>query len=167
MTAKKSPFAKTLQTSIVDGSIFTVGDCCVCLRLGPTETYSNLKEFADDGLLVPQFTDMLDEALAFAQHEKPAILNATLVAHAFVRQLLADIGEADFKEVLRKQREEPIEGVCHSHDYCDANMTMDAAMASVGVVALPEDEDGMSDAVVGLWNAAWDHAKLRMAAMPI
>lgn len=170
MTAKKtrkSAFAKTLVTSLENGAIFTVGDCNVCLRLGPTETYSNLKEFADDGSLVPQFTDMLDEALAFAQHEKPALLNATLVAHAFVRQLLADIGEADFKEVLRKQREEPIEGVCHSHDYCDANMTMDAAMASVGVVALPEDEDGMSDAVVDLWNAAWDHAKLRMAAMPI
>lgn len=46
-------------------------------------------------------------------------------------------------------------------------MTMDAAMASVGIVALPDDEDGMPDGVVALWNAAWDHAKRRMAAMPI
>ena len=87
------------------------------------------------------------------------------MAHAFLEQLREDIGEADFKEVLRKQREEPIEGVCHSHDYCDANMTMDAAMASVGIVALPEGEDDLPDAVAGLWNAAWDHAKTRMGAM--
>lgn len=168
MTAKKtrkSAFAKTLVTSLENGAIFTVGDCNVCLRLGPTETYSNLKEFADDGSLVPQFTDMLDEALAFAQREKASILNPTLVAHAFLEQLREDLGEADFKEVLRKQREEPIEGVCHSHDYCDANMAMDAAMASVGIVALPEGEDDLPDRVVDLWNAAWDHAKTRMGAM--
>lgn len=99
--ARKQPttFAGTRSTHLEDDAIFTIGDCCVCLRLS--------------------------------------------------------------------EREEPIEGVRHSHDYCDANMTMDAAMASVGIVALPEDEDGMPDAVVGLWNTAWDHVKLRMASMPI
>ena len=46
-------------------------------------------------------------------------------------------------------------------------MTMDAAMASVGIVALPDDEEGMPDRVVDLWNAAWDHAKTRMEAMTL
>lgn len=168
MTRKQTTFAGTLSTHIEDGAIFTIGDCCVCLRLSERETYSNLKEFADDGALVPQFTDMLDAALAFAKASKPAAaFNPTLVAHAFLCQLRDDIGEADFMEVVRKEKEAPVSGVCYSHDYCDANMTMDAAMASVGIVALPDDEDGMPDGVVALWNAAWGHAKRRMAAMPI
>lgn len=168
MTRKQTTFASTLSTHLEDGAIFTIGDCCVCLRLSERETYSNLKEFADDGTLVPQFTDMLDAALTFAKASKPAAaFNPTLVAHAFLCQLRDDIGEADFREVVRKEKEVPVSGVCYSHDYCDANMTMDVAMASVGIVALPDDEDGMPDSVVALWNAAWDHAKRRMAAMPI
>lgn len=81
------------------------------------------------------------------------------VAHAFIKQLREDIGEENFAEVCRLQREKPIAGVCYSHDYCDANMTMDAALASLGVVALPDDEDGMPDWVVDLWNASWDEVK--------
>ena len=38
-------------------------------------------------------------------------------------------------------------------------------MALVGIVALPDDEGGMPDRVVDLWNAAWGHAKTRMEAM--
>ena len=55
-------------------------------------------------------------------------------------KLREDIGEDDFREVVRKQKEAPIAGVRYSHDYCDANMTMDAA---------------------------WDHAKTRMEAMTL
>lgn len=167
MTAKKTPFAKSLVTQLENNAIFVVGDCCVCLRLSETETYSNLHEMVD-GALVPQYTELLDAALDYAKAFKPAAaFNPTLVAHAFLEQLREDIGEDDFREVVRKQKETPIAGVCYSHDYCDANMTMDAAMASVGIVALPDDEEGMPDRVVDLWNAAWDHAKTRMEAMTL
>lgn len=88
------------------------------------------------------------------------------VAQAFIRQLREDIGEENFAEVCRLQAEHPIHGVRYSHDYCDANMTMDAALASLGVVALPDDEDGMPDWVVDLWNASWDEAKTLMTNPP-
>lgn len=91
----------------------------------------------------------------------------TQVAQAFLRQLREDIGEQSFAEVCRLQAESPIAGVCYSHDYCDANMTMDAALASLGVVALPDDEDGMPDWVVDLWNASWDEAKTLMTTKPL
>lgn len=90
----------------------------------------------------------------------------TQVAQAFLRQLREDVGEQNFAEVCRLQAESPIAGVCYSHDYCDANMTMDAALASLGVVALPDDEDGMPYWVVDLWNASWDEAKALMTAKP-
>jgi len=87
------------------------------------------------------------------------------VAEAFIKQLREDITAEEFTELVTKQKEDPIEGVCYSHDYCDANMTMDAALASLGVVALPDDEDGMSQEVCDLWNASWDRAKELLEAM--
>ena len=85
--------------------------------------------------------------------------STTQVAQAFLTQLREDIGEGNFAEVCRLQAERHIAGVCYSHDYCDADMTMYEALSSLGVVALPDDEDGMPDWVVDLWNASWDEAK--------
>jgi len=48
---------------------------------------------------------------------------------------------------------------CASHDYCDANMAMDAAFQRVGLGHLVDPEqygdDGMSQDASDLWNAAW------------
>ena len=81
------------------------------------------------------------------------------VAKAFVAQLQKDISADEFAQVVALQKSNPIEGVCHSHDFCDANMTMDAALESLGVQALPDTDEGMSDEVSALWNASWDKAK--------
>lgn len=85
------------------------------------------------------------------------------VAHAFIKQLRGDIGEENFTEVCRLQREKPIAGVCYSHDYCDANETMMEAMASFGLdlMGAHDGENGGPeyDRLVDLWNASWDEAK--------
>lgn len=84
------------------------------------------------------------------------------VAEAFIKQLREDVTPKEFAELIAKQKEAPIEGVCYSHDYCDANMTMDAAFKSLGIDPLEHDyteEDGMSQEVCDLWNSAWDRAK--------
>ena len=31
MTAKKTPFAKSIVTQLENDAIFAIGDCCVCL----------------------------------------------------------------------------------------------------------------------------------------
>lgn len=54
-------------------------------------------------------------------------------------------------------------GVCHSHDYCDANMAMHEAWERQGVDPLSteitnETESCMSDAMCVAWGAAWDMA---------
>lgn len=49
---------------------------------------------------------------------------------------------------------------CHSHDFCDANMAMDAAYRkTVGRDFLPQGDAEPSEADTALWNAAWDIAK--------
>jgi hypothetical protein len=46
------------------------------------------------------------------------------------------------------------EGVCHSHDFCDANDSMAAAFKRV----MGRDIDGDNEADCALWNAAWEIA---------
>jgi hypothetical protein len=87
------------------------------------------------------------------------------VARKFSELLLRDIGASNLDEVnLRNavHAKQGDNGICASHDFCDANMTMLEAMAEV----LDTDEneicggpDGMSDATNALWIAAWDEAK--------
>jgi hypothetical protein len=57
---------------------------------------------------------------------------------------------------------EESDGVCHSHDHCDANMAMEAAMHNFGLDIFSDDEedgDPLVEEHVGIWNAAWAIAK--------
>lgn len=85
------------------------------------------------------------------------------LAKAFADQLLADIGPDNFAAV-RAANVTAEAGVCASHDYCDANMTMlEAFTATFGrqpaMLENTGEDDPHIDIDVGLWNGAWDHAK--------
>lgn len=47
-------------------------------------------------------------------------------------------------------------GVCHSHDYCDANMAMIEAYADL--LGIQADDVDLSDSTQDLFNAAWSWA---------
>lgn len=79
-------------------------------------------------------------------------MNAKDIARTFSRNLLAEIGEENLNEVIARNAKETSKGVCHSHDFCDANMVMDGAMKMYGI-ADPSDENNHA-----LWNEAWDIA---------
>lgn len=68
----------------------------------------------------------------------------------------------EFERMKRLNRAEPRtpHKVCHSHDFCDANMAMHEAFTSFGIDPLSSDEagEGMSEQVNDLWNDSWDHA---------
>lgn len=78
------------------------------------------------------------------------------LAHRFAGNLLIDIGMDNLRKVIERNDAETYRGVCHSHDFCDANMTMAAAFEAV--VGREPIGDGVSDADLALWNSAWDHA---------
>jgi hypothetical protein len=59
------------------------------------------------------------------------------------------------KEIIRRNKEETSEGICHSHDFIDANMVMAEAFEELGM----PDPDPREDEVTDLWNTAWDIAK--------
>lgn len=78
---------------------------------------------------------------------------ATQIAIAFCHQLQDWISD-HLPEVVRRNGDETNDGICHTHDFCDANMAMDAAFERVrGRSAVPSSEPDAS-----LWDRAWRKA---------
>jgi hypothetical protein len=88
------------------------------------------------------------------------------VAAVFTFLLAEGIGDK-MAEVVRRNGVEQSRDVCHSHDFCDANMVMAPAMAYVlgRPTWMPSDwEEGRCteaehEADIALWGRAWDLAK--------
>jgi len=70
-----------------------------------------------------------------------------ILAKEFSRLLVKQLGKAKVQKVNRLNLEETDSGVCHSHDFCDANMVMAAAIRRSGLMDKPQ-----------LWNDAWRFA---------
>jgi hypothetical protein len=78
--------------------------------------------------------------------------DSSVLARAFARELHATIGASDYAEVLRRNATPEYDSACASHDFCDANMVMDAAFRDTFGV-----EFSMDDAAhVHAFNCGWD-----------
>jgi len=84
-------------------------------------------------------------------------------ADAFDENLRKAISPAQYRLIRKRNRTEPNEHVCHSHDFCDPNMLMlDALMRVTGRTEDQVLEDvGNDGPLTALWNAAWDVWKAR------
>lgn len=78
------------------------------------------------------------------------VVMARALALVFARQLAAVLSAEDFAEVCKRNRVAE-SGVCHSHDFCDANMVMARAFLVVTGMAVDTQRD--EDCV--LWSQAW------------
>lgn len=79
------------------------------------------------------------------------------LACAFGEELRKELSAQQIAEVIKRNEAEPDKGVCHSHDFCDANVVMAQAFAQFGCA----EPDVGDDAVVAVWNAAWEIAIAR------
>lgn len=80
------------------------------------------------------------------------------LARKFAALLRRDIGAKKLAEVNRRNaRKGRHPGVCHSHDFCDANETMAEAFAEVA----GRQPDVQDDADCAQWGRAWNLAKAR------
>jgi hypothetical protein len=78
------------------------------------------------------------------------------IAKMFCRLLIRDVGPF-LVEAVQRNRDEESPGVCHTHDFCDANMTMAEAMQAHGLMA--DKTVPLGDQDNDVWNEAWDLAK--------
>ena len=77
------------------------------------------------------------------------------LAKKFSKALENEIGKQNLLKVVAENKAETDSSICHSHDYCDANMVMDAALRAEGIRL----EVPTSAADVKTWNKVWDAAK--------
>ena len=79
--------------------------------------------------------------------------HAEAIGAEFVTRLRAELSPAHFAE-MQNLNSVVDDGVCHSHDYCDANEVMAAAFAQVvGRAVDTQDDDDRA-----LWSSAWRYA---------
>lgn len=104
---------------------------------------------------VREFCEMHNAGVAAAA--MPVNTNVTKLAGAFGRLLRAELGASKFAQVVSRNAVETNAGVCHSHDFCDANMTMAAAFEVVVGRAM----NLQSDADTALWTETWSEWKAR------
>lgn len=76
------------------------------------------------------------------------------IAAAFCRKLRAMLTPEELAEAVALNRAEKTDNVCHSHDFCDANVAMIDALEELGV-----ELDLQDDVVCGHINGAWELAK--------
>ena len=81
---------------------------------------------------------------------KPNVATTERLARAFSAELLKDIGRVGVAKVVAENAAEKDPHICHSHDYCDANMTMHNAGVALG---LDLDWGKLEDS--DLVDAAW------------
>ena len=76
------------------------------------------------------------------------------LARAFSSELRSELGDDIVTEIVELNAASDNADGCYSHDYCDANMVMEAAF--IEVFGREPDVSGGDD--VRLWNAAWNNA---------
>lgn len=169
-----------LTTLTLFGSNFLVwptGGGCVALGAGSPENYVLIT--ANDGVSLPTASDWMIGSYdgeggfrytrgsesrevqmgdgfysvqpVFAQH----------IARVFSRILREHLHDDDLSRVIKRNHKERAPDVCHSHDFCDANMLMNEAYCRI--MGLSEDDgfDANDPQQAALWNDAWALAKDR------
>lgn len=124
-----------------------------------SERFSVSEELDDATGDVLLATDDWAEIVAFveARLAKPKSLPPKeALAARFVAILKGSLSSKQFAEMRRRNRDESSAGVCHSHDFCDANMLMAQAFSDLGYST--DYDFGDDEAFTARWNEAWEHA---------
>lgn len=85
----------------------------------------------------------------------------TAIAEAFAEVMRQWLDSREWQLMRERNASQADSNVCHSHDFCDANMAMDAAFNGLGIptcLAFADDTPEHEEACK-LWNDAWTLAK--------
>lgn len=89
------------------------------------------------------------------------------LAAAFARRLVETLNDNEMRSVIGRNRRETDAAICHSHDYCDANMIMDAAFKEITGHSSATKQWLNDDRAIKLWSDAWALAKEREFNAPL
>lgn len=78
------------------------------------------------------------------------------LAREFSHSLSSELSPDEMNELVQKNRSEENPGICHSHDYCDANVVLHEVFMKHGMDVADE---GGRERWGELWDATWNFAK--------
>lgn len=81
---------------------------------------------------------------------------APMLANEFSQTLRSLLPERDVRRIAARNAGEREPGICHSHDFCDANIVLHEVFLSHGMDVA--DEGGL-DRWAELWDSSWNLAK--------
>lgn len=79
-----------------------------------------------------------------------------ILAQEFSVALKTELPVGEMQEIVRRNREESDPRICHSHDFCDANVVLHEVFMKYGMDVA--DEGGV-EKWGALWNETWSKAK--------
>ncbi len=97
-----------------------------------------------------------------------ALSTAERVAAVFAYKVASQLDDEEMAEVVRRNADETDPTICHSHDFCDANMPMLESFQEMGL-RTPLDaiaDPSLGEGPNGLWNEAWAVAKASWLVAP-
>ena len=108
--------------------------------------------------------EQVERTMFFAHNEcradyvAPTVKPAEQIGIRFAQVLREWLTDAEWLEMRRRNVEHVNDGICASHDFCDANMAMHQAFMDCGQ---PDPaENPQDDAVLTLWGDAWQWAQV-------
>lgn len=101
-------------------------------------------------------TDQIKLAFSSPLAERAMTTAVETLAKEFSQALHALLTPAQMSEVVLRNAQEPDPAICHTHDFCDANVVLHEVFISHGMD--PADEGGM-EKWGHLWDGAWNLAK--------
>lgn len=116
----------------------------------PADTFGG---FDDDVARVGCDEELVREIKVGVWDLLPHEVHVKLLAHQFAAQVRDALDPPDLDEVIRRNKT-AAGPVCHSHDFIDSNECMLAALDSLGIPFMPDDQDQCN-----LTNDAWRMAK--------
>lgn len=149
--------------------------CRTCGKAFRLSKQSLAAQFATDGGQIAEH-DIAAQALycidcVLGKGSPPGeIITAHDIAAGFSKVLREWLDASELNAVIVANRVQSSPSICHSHDFCDANMAMAEAFEAYG---LPTPSDDLPGSSFSLWNAAWDIARLaefdpaRVASIPL
>lgn len=90
----------------------------------------------------------------------PALADVPRIARRFAGLVGENVGAGKLRLIDERNELEEDPDVCHSHDYCDANVFMDEAFAEVMGYSVASLLPDIPDNDNRRWGTAWDYAKV-------
>lgn len=78
------------------------------------------------------------------------------LAKEFSQSLKSALSSEEMNDLVKKNKSETTPGICHSHDYCDANMVLHVVFMKHGMDIADE---GGRERWGEVWDSAWNLAK--------